>query len=519
MVGQAARWRRRAVVCASLLIAIVDSGVTRAADLASSEWPTKGWTLATPEAEGLDAGALAEVVDWAKAERVDSLLVVRHGKIVLDAYFAPFKAGIRHDLFSITKGVIGTLTAIAIRDHLLDSVDHSVLDFFPDKTVAQVDDRKKAITVRNLLDMTSGFEWDRGGGPTGSSWAMHHSPDPTKFVLDQPMTSEPGQSFYYNNGNPYILSALITKLAEQNALEYAKKVLFGPLGISDVDWQKPDAQNVVNGESHLFLLPEDIAKLGYLYLHKGEWDGKQIIPASWVERARLGVIDVGYGGFRYANLWWSQPDYKLYAGQGSHGQVLVVLPDEDIVTVLTGAVSDRDTYISPVDLGDYIAKCVRADKDLPPDPKGVLRLNSALQSATMQRSDAVEETSPLAQEISGKVYDLEDNPLRWKSFSLNLVGARPNWSGSRQKSTTDKSVVNVSRAISLSGLFLDSQADEGAPLLKGRWLNTTSFEVQSRALGYGVTDKWIFEFRGASVDIHFENNEGFVAELHGTTRQ
>jgi CubicO group peptidase (beta-lactamase class C family) len=209
--------RVRAAGCASLLICVAAAGIANGGDLATSNWPTKGWSVAAPEAEGMDSGALADLVAWAKADWVDSLLVVRHGKIVLDAYYAPFKPGMRHDLYSATKSVVGALTAIAIRDHLLDSVDHPVLDFFQDKAVANVDDRKKAITVQHLLDMTSGFEWDR------SSYAMFGSSDPTKFVLDQPMKSEPGQSFYYNNGSPYILSALITKLAGQNALDFCKE--------------------------------------------------------------------------------------------------------------------------------------------------------------------------------------------------------------------------------------------------------------------------------------------------------
>jgi CubicO group peptidase (beta-lactamase class C family) len=513
-----AQWLYWAAVCASLLISIAAIGVVRGADLASSDWPTKAWPVAAPEAEGLDAGALADVMNWAKVERVDSLLVVRHGKIVLDAYFAPFKPGIRHDLYSVTKSFVGTLAAIAIRDHLLDSVDHPVLDFFQDKAVARVDDRKKAITVRHLLDMTSGFEWDRGHGPRGTSWAMHRSPDPTKFVLDQPMKTEPGESFYYNNGNPYVLSALITKLAGQNALDFARRELFGPLGITDVDWKKPDAQNVVNGESQLFLLPQDMAKLGFLYLHKGEWDGRQIIPASWVERARSGVIDAGYG-FRYANLWWSRPDEKAYMAQGAHAQLIIVIPDEDIVAVLTAALPNEDPYISSGDLADYIVKCVRADKDLPPNPKGEARLSAALQSAATERRDDVEEPPPLAAGISGKLYDFDANPLRLKSLSLNLSGPNPTWSVSRQKSATDKAVETASGPIGLKGVFPDGPSQEGGPLVKGRWLSATSFEVQSRVLGQGVTDRWKFEFQGAAIDLHFENNEGFIAELHGTMKQ
>jgi CubicO group peptidase (beta-lactamase class C family) len=508
-IARVLKTRRSAglAACTSLLIVV---GVARSADLGPSDWPTKGWSVAAPEAEGLDSGALADVVEWAKAERVDSLLVVRHGKIVLDSYYAPFKPGIRHNLFSATKSFVGTLIAITIRDHFLDSVDHPVLDFFQDKAVAHVDDRKKAITVQHLLDMTSGFEWDR------SSYAMFGSSDPTKFVLDQPMKTEPGQSFYYNNGNPYILSALITKLAGQNALDFAKKELFEPLGITDVDWGKPDAQNVINGQSHLFLLPQDMAKLGYLYLHNGEWDGKQIIPASWVERARAGVINDEYG-LRYANLWWSLPGGGAYFARGARDQLIIVVPDSDIVAVLTAALPNGT--ISPSDLVDYIIKCVRADKDLPPDPKGDSRLDSALKSAATERRDPVEQPSPLAQEISGKSYDFDDNALRLKTLSLNLVGPDPTWSASWERSATDKTIEFRSRPIGLNGVFPEGPSQEGIPIVKGRWLSATSFEAKSRVLGSGVTNTWKFEFRPATIDVHFENDDGFIGDAHGTMRQ
>jgi CubicO group peptidase (beta-lactamase class C family) len=508
------RWLARVAACTSLLIFVAANSVVRGADLAPSDWPTKGWSVAAPAAEGLDPGALADVVEWARAERADSLLVVRHGKIVVDAYYAPFRPGIRHNLYSATKSFVGALTAIAIRDHLLDSADHRVLDFFQDKAVANVDDRKKAITVQHLLDMTSGFEWDQAANE--STLKMSQSPDPTKFVLDQPMNSEPGQFFFYNNGNPYIVSALITKLTGRNALDFAKKELFEPLGISDVDWGKPDAQNVINGQSHLFLAPQDIAKLGYLYLHKGEWDGEQVIPASWVERARAGVIDVGYGGFRYANLWWSLPGEGAYLALGAHDQRIIVIPRADIVAVLTAALPNGT--ISPNDLVDYLVKCVRPDKDLPPDPKGQSRLNSALQSAATERRDEVDEPPPLAQQISGKSFDFDDNALRLKTLSLNLIGPNPTWSLSRERSATDKTTKTLSGSIGLDGVY-PSPLREGVPIAKGRWLSGTSFEARSRVLGDGAIDKWLFELQGAAVDLHFEDNEGNTAEAHGTMRQ
>ena len=508
------QWMTPVAACMSLLIF---NGVVRAAELASPDWPTRGWSVAAPETEGLDAGALADLLEWARAERVDSLLVVRHGKIVVDAYYAPFRPGIRHDLYSATKSFVGTLIGIAVRDHLLDSVNHPVLDFFQDKAVAHVDDRKTAIQVQHLLDMTSGLEWDPAGDSTGSSWAMDHSPDPTKFVLDQSMKTDPGQSFSYNNGNAYVLSALITKLTGQNALEFAKRELFDPLGITDVHWGKPDAQNVINGRSQLYLQPRDMAKLGYLYLHNGEWDGKQLISASWVERARAGPIDGRYG-LRYANLWWSLPDKKAYLAWGSHDQLIVVIPGADIVAVLTASLPEGD-YIPPVDLVGYIVTCVRADRDLPPNPLGQSRLNSVLESAARERPDTVGKPSPLEKEVSGKTYIFDDNALRLKTLTLDLVGPNPTWSVSLERSATDKTARTRNGPIGLDGVYPDGPLPEDTPIAKGRWLSETSFEVESRVLGYGVIDEWVFQFQGAGLDLHFKNNEGGTAEIHGTMAQ
>ena len=258
------------------------AGPSAAQDASATVWPTQAWEVSTPEEQGLASGALARLVDTVGAYKQDSLLVIRHGRIVAEAYYAPYAAGIRHDLRSVTKSIIGTLTAIELRDGFLDSVDHPIVDLFSDKQIANVDDNKRAMTVQTLLDMTSGIAWqEKAYTPDETIMRMYRSPDRTAFVLDQPMSGAPGTRFYYNGGNPYVLSALITKKTGQNAFEFARKALFGPLGITNASWRRPDAQGVTDGESGLFLTPRGMAKIGYLYLHDGVWDGKQIIPSSW----------------------------------------------------------------------------------------------------------------------------------------------------------------------------------------------------------------------------------------------
>src|SRR4029078_7387808 len=153
--------------------------------------------------------------------RQDSLMIVRHGKIVAEAYYAPYIAGISHDLRSVTKSVVGTLTAIQLQKGDVDSLDHPVVDLFSDKQIQNVDDRKKSITVQHLLDMTSGLEWmEKAYTPDETILGIYKSPDRPACVLNQPMAEMPGAKFNYNGGNPYLLSALVNKKSGQNALDF-----------------------------------------------------------------------------------------------------------------------------------------------------------------------------------------------------------------------------------------------------------------------------------------------------------
>jgi CubicO group peptidase (beta-lactamase class C family) len=164
------------------------------------------------------------------------------------------------------------------------------------------------MTVQSLLDMTSGIEWvEKVYTPDETIMRMYESPDHTAFVLNQPMVGAPGANFNYSGGNPYLLSALINRKSGQSALDFAKKELFEPLGIKSANWGAVGAQGVTNGEARLFQSPHDMAKIGYLYLHNRMWDGRQIIPSSWVDKTKAGGVTATFG-FHYANLWWSYPE-------------------------------------------------------------------------------------------------------------------------------------------------------------------------------------------------------------------
>jgi CubicO group peptidase (beta-lactamase class C family) len=492
------------------------AGPPDAENSAEATWPTQSWAISTPEEQGVDSAGLARLIEIVGARRQDSLMIVRHGRIVAEAYYAPYVGGVSHDLRSVTKSVTGTLTAIALRDGFFDSVDHPVLDYFSDRQISNVDDNKKAITIQHLLDMTSGIAWlESVHTPDEPLMQMYTSPDRTGFVLNRPMSGAPGSKFYYNSGNPYVLSALLTRKTGRSALDFAKQQLFEPLGITSAKWGHVDAQGVTDGEAGLSLSPHDMAKIGYLYLHNGIWDGKQIIPSSWVDRARAGKVKATYG-FHYGNLWWSLPEKGAYMAQGRHSQLILVLPKLDIVAVMTGVMPDDEFY--PVRrLIDDLSRSVKSDTPLPPDPVAQSVLAASIRAAATEKPSPIGDTPELAKAVSGKTWQLAKNDLDVKSFALNLIGDNPSWEIITGK--PDNPTERFSGSLGLDGMFRKSPAYYGTDAVKGRWINARTFAVERRILGHSETQLWTLAFDGNKVTVNYEDTDGTKAELRGETSE
>jgi CubicO group peptidase (beta-lactamase class C family) len=316
-------------------------------------WPTQGWRTSTPAEQGMDAGKLALMLDAVRQRNLDlhGLLVIRHGYIVSETYFGSNAPDTRHDLWSVTKSFISTLVGIAIDKGLIAGVERPVGDFYPGRSFANWTPAKQAMTLEDLLTMRTGLDWPEEDATFRSLYA---SGDWVKFVLDEPMRSQPGPEFLYCSGCSHVLSAIVQRQAGINTRDFARRELFEPLGIRDLAWET-DRTGIPIGGWGMQLTPRDMAKLGYLYLHDGLWDGRQIVSADWVKAATAkhtaSDTDLGYG-----YQWWTYPRWGPYAALGRYGQTIFVVPNLDLIVVTTAALDGHDPIFDLID--QYIVPAV-----------------------------------------------------------------------------------------------------------------------------------------------------------------
>ncbi len=381
-------------------------------------FPDGHWRTATPESQGLDSQALASVVDQVLQKHlgVHSLLVIRHGYAVLDAYFYPYNSGTPHDLASVTKTITSTLTGIAVARGLIRT-DQPLLPFFPQEQPADPDPQKRKITVGNLLRMESGLDCGYAPGEQELE-QMKRSANWVRFALALPMKYDPGTHSSYCSPGYHLLGSVIAAAAHQSELDFGRKYLFEPLGIRDVLWT-PDPQGRSHGWGDNHLYPGDVAKIGYLYLHGGQWDGKQIVPREWVDMSTAPPAGErgGPGGLGYEWGGANGPNGRQFGGTGRGGQSLVVWPDLDMVVAITAGGNAGQ-------MAALVRKAVVSEQPLPAKPEALRQLQAKVaDAAKAPAAEAVAAQPEMAKSISGKRYEFAVNPSRLDSLSLTFSGA------------------------------------------------------------------------------------------------
>jgi CubicO group peptidase (beta-lactamase class C family) len=337
--------------------------------------------LSAQSTAGLNPGVLASLdadIASGKYGNIDSVLILHHGEVAFDHtyahdyrtiyadadkkfqtwshqdpggpydYFNPWwhpylrNTGTLHTEQSVTKTVLSMVIGVATTRGEFPPLDTPVLKFFDESKVANVDQRKRHLTLRNLITMTVGMQWNDDlpyNDPNNMATKMEESCDWVQTFIDQPMQEEPGTKFYYNDGAPQALGYIFRKATGQDIEEYASKYLFAPLGIANWYWKRTP-KGTPDTEGGLYLDRHDLAKLMQLFQHDGMWEGHRIVGSDWVKASIAPQVTVSEKfGVKYGYLWWLYPYGKenaelSFGGSGYGGQIPVVLPAEDIVIVV-----------------------------------------------------------------------------------------------------------------------------------------------------------------------------------------
>ncbi len=458
---------------------------------------------ATPEEEGVSSAALLAFVDEAeqKVDALHSFMLVRHGHVVAEGWWSPYAAGEPHVLFSLSKSFTSTAVGLAVSEGKL-SLSDPVTKFFPFEAPADPSANLKSMRVRDLLRMSTGQDKENI-----DKFPFHGDQDLVKAFMAMPVPFKPGTHFVYNTEATYMLSAIVQSVTGQTVLEYLRPRLFEPLGISGPTWES-SAQGVSFGGFGLSVRTEDIARFGQLYLQKGKWNGRQLVPADWIDAATslqtsngsdpAGDWDQGYG----YQFWRCR--HGFYRGDGAFGQLCIVMPEYDAVLAVTAGTGDMPGELNVV--WDKIIPVFSASA-LPADPASDRRLSDRLAGLRMA-PQAGQASSPIASRIAGKRYEFPSNPI-----GIEAIVLEPAVAGSAQRITMRISGAEQSLECGngswIKGNLKTDPRETLAVAVSGAWTSDDTFtavlcEYQTP---FVLTER--IRFVGDEVDMETHFNVGF----------
>jgi len=382
----------------------------------AAEKPSPALPRSAPEAQGISSTAILDFIEAAdkQVNAMHSFMLVRHGHVVAEGWWSPYDAKMPHSMYSLSKSFTSTAVGLAIAEGKF-SVDDEVLKFFPDEAPADPGANLKAMRVSDLLRMNTGHHAE------DMAKFNFDSPDPlVKSFLSIPVAHKPGTHFWYNTPATFMCSAIVQKTTGQTVLEYLKPRLFDPLGIEGPTWETK--QGISFGGSGLAIRTEDIAKFGQLYLQKGKWNGKQLVPASWVETATSRQTSNGSNptsdwdqGYGY-QFWRCRPG--CYRGDGAFGQFCIVIPQQDAVVAITSGTRNMQGVMNLV--WDKLLPAMQP-KRLRADKESRKKLEQTLASLTLHPQKG--SGSPVsAAKWSGRTFVLPSNDQKLETVALEFGG-------------------------------------------------------------------------------------------------
>jgi CubicO group peptidase (beta-lactamase class C family) len=366
----------------------------------------------SPESQGIASSEILAFIETAEKEidALHSFMLVRHGRVVAEGWWAPYGPEIPHMLYSLSKSFTSTAVGMAVAEGRM-SVDDLVLAAFPEQGPVEASAHLKAMRVRDLLRMATGHHAEP---------AVRSETNWIKAFLAEEVAHKPGTFFLYNTPATFMLSAMVQKATGTTVLDYLRPRLFGPLGIENPTWGA-SPEGITLGGYGLSVRTEDVARLGQLYLQRGQWRGRQLLPAEWVAEATSRQIangsnpssdwDQGYG----YQFWRCR--HNAFRGDGAFGQYCIVMPDQDAVVAITSGVRDMQSVMNLV--WDRLLPAMRAAA-LPPDPAAHQSLEQRLAQLRLP-PPAGASSSPQAAAVTGMLYQFPKNDSLIESVRLESV--------------------------------------------------------------------------------------------------
>jgi CubicO group peptidase (beta-lactamase class C family) len=400
--------------CLLLLVVFLFSGCNK--EQSSSSLPRS-----FPESQGVSSQGIIDFLDAAAKSQHEfhSIMFLRHGKVIAEGWWNPYKPELRHTLYSTSKSFTATAVGFAVSEKKL-SVNDKVISFFSDELADTVSPFLSELKVKDLLSMSAGQDPD----PTfktvvsDSNWV--------KSFLAVPVVHEPGTKFLYNTLATYMLSAIIQKVTGEKVIDFLKPRLFEPLAIEGMDWEV-DPHGINTGGWGLRLKTEDMAKFGQLFLQKGKWNGKQLLPASWIEEAsslKIYQAPDAPQSKKDSSDWMQGYCYQMwrcrhncYRADGAYGQYIIVLPEQDAVIAITAETGNMQDELNLI--WTHLLPAIKTGK-LPENASLSGMLNKRLTSLALPLP-ATGNGSSFISQISGRTFVFEDNEIHLKKMKLQFT--------------------------------------------------------------------------------------------------
>ena len=401
-------------------------GFSAAALGLSAAAPVRLLARVTPESHGIASDAVARFIQAVSSSRheLHSLIVRRHGALVVGGWWTPYRPGAVHSLYSLSKSFTSTAVGFAVTEGRMKVTDR-VIDLLPEQRPKQVSDHLAALRVRDLLTMSVGHAAD-------STPVITRQEDWITAFLALPIEYAPGSVFLYNSGATYMLSAIVQKVCGVPLIDYLRPRLLDPLGIADARWTVCP-RGINTGGWGLSVSTESIANFGQFYLQHGQWGGRQLLPRQWIEEATSFKIQQPGGSPSGADLaqlqqlsdWHQGYAYQFwrcrhdaYRGDGAFGQFCVVLPRHNAVIAMTSMTADLQGLLNLV--WEHLLPGM-SSSPLPEDPSSASRLSSAMASLVLPVPNG-QSDSPNTRRVNGKPFALEENGLGARSLRLRFTG-------------------------------------------------------------------------------------------------